>query len=400
MIKQFILLVSQNPVIAGSLGIIVSGGVLYLLKSLPIKLFYFIQRHITITLTVSGEDTAFDLLDKWLSKQKFKDTARTYKLSYGSKNIITVGGLKDCLLSPGYGPHFMWFNYRPLIIRRWKDDKVGSDNGSVPRECISITTISRNKVLLESILKEIEEDRYKNKDTITVYGFDASGYLTQGQEKLKRNLESVFIPKDQKDEIVQTATWYLKNKDLFVNHGIPYNLGFLFYGPPGTGKTSLAISLASFLEKDVYTINPLAFFNEASLTVALSRVTPNSVILFEDIDITDANMTGKSNESVKISLSALLNAIDGAAAPQDRILIMTTNNIEKLSPALIRPGRIDKQFKIDLMQPNEVKDMAESFFKDNMRMINSFYEKALKQELQSGATWQQIMLEEKRKSLT
>jgi chaperone BCS1 len=128
------------------------------------------------------------------------------------------------------------------------------------------------------------------------------------------------------------------------------------YGPPGTGKTSLVSGLAAHFGLSVYCVN-LTEFNDRSLMAAISQVPRNSVLLFEDIDcmkggqkrespvkeLTDsdgkANTTGAGNNGV--TLSGLLNVLDGFFAPTGVLFMMTTNRIETLDPALLRPGRID-----------------------------------------------------------
>lgn len=394
MIKQLVLLVLQNPVIAGSLGIIVSGAVLYTLKSLPLKLISFFQKHLTITLTVSGEDAAFDWIDKWLDTQNFKNKARTLKFSIGQR---TKADDMTYRLSPGYGSHFLWFNYRPLIINRWQSEKVGSDQGSTPRECISLTTIGRNRKNLEKVIETVQRHRSEelNENSTSVIAFGPNGYCSAPIPKTKRSLDSIFLPSELKEDIISTINYFSKNEDFYEKQCIPYSLGFLLYGPPGTGKTSLSMAIAGEFNKKVYVINPMGFWGEAQLAASMSRVEPGSVVLFEDIDVATVQIEDK-DKNQQISMSALLNIIDGAAAPQDRILIMTTNHIEDLAPALIRPGRIDKQYKVDLMQPSEVKSMAKSFFPTNPQIVESFYNKATQEPLQSGAIWQHLMLEEKR----
>ena len=73
----------------------------------------------------------------------------------------------------------------------------------------------------------------------------------------------------------------------------------------------------------------------------------------------DASQTLRQNGPAgKVSLSTLLNVLDGLASPEGRLLIMTTNHIECLDPALIRPGRVD--MKAELYLANE--DMINQLF--------------------------------------
>ncbi len=108
----------------------------------------------------------------------------------------------------------------------------------------------------------------------------------------------------------------------------------------------------------IYLIN-LAEFTDRTLKTAINEVPGNSMVLFEDIDAaksskrrptmnnwtdsTPAAPVGKTNEASNsgVTLSGLLNVVDGFHAPENIVFVMTTNHAEALDPALLRPGRID-----------------------------------------------------------
>ena len=70
-----------NPMIAGAIGIMLSGAVLYALKSVPMKLASLLWRRITSTLSVTGENIAFDWIEEWMHRQPFSGAARRVKMS-------------------------------------------------------------------------------------------------------------------------------------------------------------------------------------------------------------------------------------------------------------------------------------------------------------------------------
>ena len=109
----------------------------------------------------------------------------------------------------------------------------------------------------------------------------------------------------------------------------------------------------------IYVVN-LTEFNDRSLKAAMNDIPENSVILFEDIDcMKTGNRRPESNEwsekqpstmvtekidpaaGFAVTLSGLLNVLDGFHAPENVVYVMTTNKVEGLDPALLRPGRID-----------------------------------------------------------
>ncbi|KAF1986622.1 P-loop containing nucleoside triphosphate hydrolase protein [Aulographum hederae CBS 113979] len=137
-----------------------------------------------------------------------------------------------------------------------------------------------------------------------------------------------------------TLQWYR-------NRGIPHRRGYLFWGEPGTGKTSLAMALASYFELPLYLIDPTSIDN-AELWAMFDKLPQKCFVLIEDIDSAGISREHMRQEQPEyswrpsISLSGLLNAIDGPVSQEGRILIMTSNNPEHLDKALIRPGRVDK----------------------------------------------------------
>jgi chaperone BCS1 len=172
-----------------------------------------------------------------------------------------------------------------------------------------------------------------------------------------RLLDSVVLKPGEKEDLLQDVKKFLGSRNRYRQLGVPYHRGYLLYGPPGTGKTSLVSGLAARFGMSIYAVN-LTEFNDRTLKTAINEVPPNSVILFEDIDCMKAgNRRSGSEESARkpvgsseksdggdrygVTLSGLLNVLDGFHAPENVLFVMTTNQIEVLDPALLRPGRID-----------------------------------------------------------
>lgn len=123
--------------------------------------------------------------------------------------------------------------------------------------------------------------------------------------------------------------------------------------------------------------------NEENLGTLFSELPKQCVVLLEDIDTAGLTNTREAKEPVapippitvpgtptptpppqvgRLSLSALLNVIDGVASQEGRILIMTTNHIEKLDEALIRPGRVDMMVKFNLASTQQLIQIFEGIF--------------------------------------
>ena len=104
--------------------------------------------------------------------------------------------------------------------------------------------------------------------------------------------------------------------------------------------------------------------DDERLNKILEKAPQNAIILLEDIDsiFVERTSVGQEHSGRKVSFSGLLNALDGVRSQEGRILFMTTNHIEKLDPALLRPGRADVHVKLDYATGNQIRRMFMKFY--------------------------------------
>jgi mitochondrial chaperone BCS1 len=183
-----------------------------------------------------------------------------------------------------------------------------------------------------------------------------------------RPISTVFLNEKVKGELLKDIGDFLdpRARRWYSNHGIPYRRGYLLYGPPGTGKSSLSLSVVGHFDLDIYILS-LSSIDDDCLRTLFAKLPQQCIILLEDIDAASPThsqdtsvikdpgqiVTGSHNKQTmstqaRVSLSALLNVIDGVASQEGRLLIMTTNHIERLDDALIRPGRVDMKLEFRL----------------------------------------------------
>lgn len=182
--------------------------------------------------------------------------------------------------------------------------------------------------------------------------------------QMVRTLDSVVLPGDQKQKMVTSLERFFASEEKYVGLGIPFHIGFLLSGPAGTGKTSFAQALAAYFKMDTYYL-PLADLDrDTELNNLLSGIPPMSLLLLEDIDslnsIHDRDTSDTSAEGGdKMSLSAVLNLLDGALTPYGLVTIATTNRLDVLDHALTRPGRFDIRETLDYVTPDQVRGLFE-----------------------------------------
>jgi mitochondrial chaperone BCS1 len=173
----------------------------------------------------------------------------------------------------------------------------------------------------------------------------------------------------------------------------------LQYGAPGSGKTSIIHSLAGELDLDVYVISlSRARFDDSSLNALIAELPEKCIALMEDIDAAfhrslnrepepepeptaqpegvdkrapppGANIPNAPNAlpppPSQITLSGLLNALDGVGAQEGRILFATTNKYSALDPALCRPGRMDLHIEFQLTSRYQAQELFRTFYLPN-----------------------------------
>jgi len=192
-----------------------------------------------------------------------------------------------------------------------------------------------------------------------------------------RTLSSITLKDGITDAIQKDLQEFIESKEWYKDRGIPYRRGYLLYGPPGCGKTSFVKAIAGQIGYNIYEMQ-LSKLNDDALGQLMSSISRKAILLFEDADAvfvsrvqdeerSDENdgLSGKlkiRESKTPISFSGLLNAIDGVASVEDYIIFMTTNRIEKLDSALIRPGRIDMRQLINYPDEQQIVTFFKKFY--------------------------------------
>lgn len=210
--------------------------------------------------------------------------------------------------------------------------------------------------------------------------------------------------------------FFMTNKKWYQDMGVPYTLGILMHGVPGAGKTSLIKALSKDCRRHVFNIklsptttvsqiNSLFFTDKVVVNSDGTNVTYNipidkRLIVMEDVDCLShvvlarkhnkddtndisqfvdipqsssgcinfdsfsplnnvSHIGEKAPHPEQLSLSYILNVLDGVLETPGRIVIMTSNHPEKLDPALIRPGRMDLNIHFDRCNRDDIREMIE-----------------------------------------
>ena len=218
--------------------------------------------------------------------------------------------------------------------------------------------------LAEFASERFEENRGRRSSSFSIASKTGS---YNHSEIPMRSRETVILHEGQMEEIISGLRRFLSHEEIYSTLGVPYHHGILLKGPPGTGKSSTAQAIAAELGLRTYSVSLANLDNDDALATAIRNIQEKSVLLLEDIDATSVATTRDSAEKTDgatgVSLSGLLQVLDGAQSPHGVIIIMTTNHIERLDHAVVRPGRVDSIYDIGFLTDYQLRKLCKSFMK-------------------------------------
>lgn len=249
-------------------------------------------------------------------------------------------------LIPGPGRHLLRYENAFVMVERVRETKSTNMHTGKPWETLTLTTLYSQRHIFESLFTEAYRLAQQSAEGKTiVYTSRSTAWDEYGPPRRKRPLESVILDKGVKEHIVSDIKEFLASGKWYQDRGIPYRRGYLLYGRPGSGKSSFVRALAGELDYNIAILN----LSERGLTddrlnYLLTIVPPRTLVLLEDADAAFHGRTSTDADGYRgayVTFSGLLNAIDGVASAEERVLFLTTNHIDRLDGALIRPGRVD-----------------------------------------------------------
>lgn len=271
-------------------------------------------------------------------------------------------------LQPGFGRQIIRHKNAFIVTKR---EKLGNNtSGGEPHETLTLTTLYAHRHIFEDIFTEarvLSTSQHEGKTRLfTPRGMD---WEPLGSPQPKRKFDSVILDVGIKERILADVEEFLSRHQWYVDRGIPYRRGYLLYGPPGSGKTSFIRALAGELGYSVALISLVQRgMTDDKLIQLFLKVPPQSILLLEDADAVFLNrrkVDGEGYNGANVTFSGLLNALDGMTTTnEERITFLTTNHIEHLDNALIRPGRVDLRVKVGDASRYQAAGMWDQFYGD------------------------------------
>lgn len=243
------------------------------------------------------------------------------------------------------------FQESQVYVFKWKDIEcsITSNAKVAPAEkkvFIRVHDISHGvgERVIEDILKEIHSRFYvkpdpKAFDVYTTRANHGSYEWAKHGRRPNRSLETIYISEEQKTSIVTRLDKFYSSKSMYDKYCVPYKRVHLFHGEPGTGKTSTIVALATHFNKGIAKLTLSPHLTSQHLEYLFKSVPEKHFLVLEDVDALFKNRD--ANKDTGFDFSTLLNCMDGITTVKSLVVFMTTNHIDTLDPAFMRPGRID-----------------------------------------------------------
>lgn len=316
--------------------------------------------------------------------------------------------------------------YGTIVLKKEEERR---NREVVEHKKICNLTVMSDKKCLNELKSWIDNKVKEYKQYLKMKSFDNQLLLTINYDEQNKDIDiektewestvsfdnSYF---QNKDRVLEKINFFLNNKKWYYEKGIPYNLGIILYGEPGCGKTRFIKQLMNYTGRHGIDIKLNDSFDFSKLKdiiyneeIEHEYVIPQNkrIIIFEDIDaignviknrdildkippppninsdnedlqVVESNKKTKKSIKNKLkeeitqiekkknsnNLSYFLNILDGLNECSGRIIIMTTNKIDHLDKALIRPGRIDIKINFTKCSCYDIYMMIKSFWGDDI----------------------------------
>ncbi|TFK27228.1 P-loop containing nucleoside triphosphate hydrolase protein [Coprinopsis marcescibilis] len=360
------------------------------------------QFRYSISAQFSHGDPAYDWIILHLNNTRIWRRAPLFKVvAQTSLRRWGVGMLRSAsttIFDEDVADYVPLYSESPILFRwegYWvevKQDRAGVEDfvprfGYTPPLTINLKIYTRDIHVLSKLIETAKQQyNQENKTHVVVHNCSdpqhSYSIWTQAKKKSRRELSSVVLEDGVLDTLLTDAREFLKMESWYKTTGVPHKRGYLLYGPPGTGKSSTIHALAGELSMEIYSLSLAApFVDDSYLQQAISVIPKNSILVIEDIDCAFPSRDDEEEEDISkkvmpypfypwsqpakkssVTLSGLLNALDGVSSEEGSLFFATTNYIDRLDPALIRPGRIDIKIEYKLATKGQASSLFTRFY--------------------------------------
>ncbi len=355
LMDQIVQEVQGNDLFRGGALLGIIGSLLFYLKHIPIHLAGRIDRLARYRTTIDNASSGrlLQAFGMWYGinyPDKLRNTmavfertedisVHQYKIEYFHKTDVT----------------WIWNRIFPIVINKQRsrlEHAMYHDNLYEDIYEISSFFGKRRIIkLLEEVTAWYNNYLIENSGGVTVY----TG-TTNYEKRIISYKKFDRIYHQCADVIREDVESYEGRAAFYKSMGIRNKRNYFFWGDAGTGKTSLAIAIAAHTTRGIYILNLAALGNDKELNDFINNMERHSLILLEDVH------TWFESDNTKVSLSALLNMLDGVASPEDVIIVATANRLSAIDDAFLRSGRMDVVMEIGKSDPEYVSRFVSDYY--------------------------------------
>ncbi|XP_036290473.1 mitochondrial chaperone BCS1 isoform X2 [Pipistrellus kuhlii] len=344
-LSDFVLTLKDNPYFGAGFGLVGVGTALALArKGAQLGLVAF-RRHYMITLEVPARDRSYAWLLSWLTRYSTRTQHLSVETSYLQHESGRISTKFEFIPSPGN--HFIWYQGKWIRVVRSREMQMIDLQTGTPWESVTFTALGTDRKVFFSILEEARALALEQEEGKTVmHTAVGSEWRPFGYPRRRRPLNSVVLEQGLADRILKDIREFIDNPKWYIDRAL-------------AGELEHSICLLSLTDSSL---------SDDRLNHLLSAAPQQSLVLLEDVDAAFLSRDLAVENPVKyqglgrLTFSGLLNALDGVASTEARIVFMTTNHVERLDPALIRPGRVDMKEYVGYCSNWQLTQMFQRFY--------------------------------------
>lgn len=333
--------------------------------------------------TVTNENHNLEVLpSKWFKTSSFVDYDETQKLNEEffvlgeGEHILNLDDdvfeisvsnyidSKEMIVSGDYNPEII----KQIYVRVNQTQRVN------PKDCFD-NLFKKARDAWNQLCEKLKSTR---NDAVKKYVYDPEGYWDFMSTTDHRSPDSLFLKDGEKEKLLQYVETFVnpETKKEYIKFNVPYKSNILLYGTPGTGKTSTCLVVASYLKTNIGIIPISKDLDDSKLIHAINNVKKNDckVIIIEDIDCLFQDRKAHDTLRNSLTLSGILNCLDGLCRNEGIIVFLTTNTVEVLDNAMVRSSRIDYRLKYDYADEYQTKQCFHYFCPHLEKEVEAFYE--------------------------
>ena len=347
--------------IMGAVTVSLSGAVGFVLWKAPKIIFYkllsFSKTSFSINTSQWDNLRAYEKLDQlaynhaisFFSRQLSLGVLldRTEKTEYGHNKSIFLR-----VNTLGLGDHLMYWEGSLFGVTKKRLDSHGD---SIHEE-ITISSFGVTQTKLKSLIVEVSP---KSDDEPRFYTTHEGNWIG-GAILPSGGLDSLALSDETKRRFRDNIEFYLNSESEYRRLGLAWKITWMLHGLPGSGKTAVIRAIAVEYKLNVCILDLISLSNKA-LTKLIGSVPKGSLLLIEDCDGIAATANREDTQTTHIddgavSLSGLLNTLDGISPLDGVMVFMTTNYIDKIDGAILRDARTDHVIELPLIMPDDANE--------------------------------------------